>query len=340
MEEKHLNYNIHHHSSIPLFQQIVNGILSEIREGRMGRGDKLPSISRMTASLKVAPGTVTKAYNELKKMGIAESRQGKSFFIINTSNNKINIFVLVDRLTHYKELLYNTLMDEFGDNANFDFNFYNRDKTKFQNLIESSIGYYHYYVIMADFNEDISETIYKIPLSKLLIFNIMPKHIKGKFAAVYQDFFNDINCCIEEAYSLLKKYDSFVFTDISRNRFEFMPEGMIRGFRYACKRLKIRHSVLKWLDVSKIEKGNAYLISTDEDLMLFIKYIDRKKWVLGRDIGLIAYDDTAMREILAGGITVISTDFYQMGKTAAKLIRENSYEKIANPCYLIVRSSL
>jgi len=71
-----------------------------------------------------------------------------------------------------------------------------------------------------------------------------------------------------------------------------------------------------------------------------LKQIEKNQWKLGSDIGLIAYDDTPTREILAGGITVISTDFKQMGLTAAQLIKDNSKEIIANPCKLIVRNSL
>ncbi|WP_332913348.1 substrate-binding domain-containing protein [Algoriphagus boritolerans] len=41
---------------------------------------------------------------------------------------------------------------------------------------------------------------------------------------------------------------------------------------------------------------------------------------LGRDIGVISYNDTPLKEILADGITTISTDFHQMGKTIAEQI--------------------
>lgn len=94
-------------SLVQIFQQVVNFFLSDIRDGKILKGDKLPSVNSVTAKLKIAPGTVTKAYNELKKMGIAESSQGKSYYVVNNAIGKINIFVLVDRLTHYKSFYEN-----------------------------------------------------------------------------------------------------------------------------------------------------------------------------------------------------------------------------------------
>lgn len=51
-----------------------------------------------------------------------------------------------------------------------------------------------------------------------------------------------------------------------------------------------------------------------------IKLAKKKGYELGKEIGLISYNDTAVKEILEGGITVISTDFEMMGKAAASVI--------------------
>jgi DNA-binding LacI/PurR family transcriptional regulator len=47
-----------------------------------------------------------------------------------------------------------------------------------------------------------------------------------------------------------------------------------------------------------------------------------------------------VKEILAGGITVISTDFARMGQTAGELLTHRIREKRANPGGLILRHSL
>ena len=52
------------------------------------------------------------------------------------------------------------------------------------------------------------------------------------------------------------------------------------------------------------------------------------------------YQDSPFKEILAGGISVLSTKFEMMGETAAKMILQHKKDKIKNPFFLIVRPSL
>ena len=61
---------------------------------------------------------------------------------------------------------------------------------------------------------------------------------------------------------------------------------------------------------------------------------------MAKDVGLISYNDTILKEILEGGITTISTDFKKMGKALAKIIFEKKKVTIENPNDLIVRNSL
>jgi hypothetical protein len=57
-------------------------------------------------------------------------------------------------------------------------------------------------------------------------------------------------------------------------------------------------------------------------------------------VGLISYDDTPLKEILLGGVTVISTDFQKMGQTAGELISRGETKMEENPAYFIKRKTL
>ena len=74
--------------------------------------------------------------------------------------------------------------------------------------------------------------------------------------------------------------------------------------------------------------------------MEIIKKAAAKNLKLGKNLGVITYNDTPFKEILAGGITVLSTDFVNMGETMAQMVKKHSKEKIKNPFRLIVRNSL
>ncbi|MEO5045446.1 transcriptional regulator, partial [Bacteroides thetaiotaomicron] len=47
-----------------------------------------------------------------------------------------------------------------------------------------------------------------------------------------------------------------------------------------------------------------------------------------------------LKEVLAGGITTLSTDFKLMGRTMASLINKKTIETIENPWNLNIRNSL
>jgi DNA-binding LacI/PurR family transcriptional regulator len=58
------------------------------------------------------------------------------------------------------------------------------------------------------------------------------------------------------------------------------------------------------------------------------------------DIGIISYNDTPLKKVVANGITTISTDFVAMGKTLAQLVMSKKRTQLENSSSLIVRGSL
>ena len=78
----------------------------------------------------------------------------------------------------------------------------------------------------------------------------------------------------------------------------------------------------------------------EDDLVLLIEKILTTRLIVGKDVGVISYNETPMKKIILNGITTISTDFRMMGEKAAQLILEKSTEHIEIPFYLTLRSSL
>lgn len=73
--------------------------------------------------------------------------------------------------------------------------------------------------------------------------------------------------------------------------------------------------------------------------MNLIRICGQKGLRIGKDIGIISYNETPLKEILLERITVISTDHECMGCSAARLILEKRSEHIKNPFTLIRRKS-
>jgi GntR family transcriptional regulator len=66
---------------LPIYRQIVRQITDAIAGGQMKAGEKLPSHREMAAEVVVAPLTVKKAYDELEKAGLIETRRGLGTFV-------------------------------------------------------------------------------------------------------------------------------------------------------------------------------------------------------------------------------------------------------------------
>jgi GntR family transcriptional regulator len=68
-------------SPTPIYRQIVDQIRHGVAGGMRLTGDALPSIRGLAEQLVVNPNTVAKAYSELVRDGVIESRQGRGYFV-------------------------------------------------------------------------------------------------------------------------------------------------------------------------------------------------------------------------------------------------------------------
>ena len=332
--------DINNNSDLPKYRQIVEHIVNGIAAGKLRRGAQLPSINELATTQKTAKVTVAKAYNVLRQQGLISSRHGKGFYVAsNNAKVKLNVFVLFDTFNAYKEVLYNAFKASLPANTNFNIFFHHYDITLFKNLVANSLGKYNYYVIMPHFDEDVSGIVDVIPKEKLLVLDKNLDQFKGEYAAVFQDFENDVYNALRQGLSLIKRYRS-IHLIAGNKKFQYVPAGIKNGFVKFCKQYQISYSIQQDLSEQNIHQNHAYLIFSDSDLFRFIKYFKQKKWKPGNNIGLISYDETPMKEFLLNGVTVISTDFEKMGSTAARLILEKKKEKIANPAGMIIRKTL
>src|SRR5690606_17370483 len=87
-----------------------------------------------------------------------------------------------------------------------------------------------------------------------------------------------------------------------------------------------------------LKKGDLFITIEESDLVNLVKQIRDQEFILGKNIGIISYNDTPLKDLL--GITVISTDFQKMGETAAQMILNKEKGKVKNPFNFIDRDSI
>ena len=89
-----------------------------------------------------------------------------------------------------------------------------------------------------------------------------------------------------------------------------------------------------------IEKGIAYLSVSDRVLGTFLEQCRTKNLEPGVDVGFLSYNDTPMKKFIYKRITVVSTDFNQLGVSAAKFINSDKPIQVYVPTKIILRDSL
>lgn len=68
-------------SGLPFYRQITDQLADLIRAGRLGRGDRLPSVRELAAHLLVSVITVRRAYADMEHAGLINRRQGNGTFV-------------------------------------------------------------------------------------------------------------------------------------------------------------------------------------------------------------------------------------------------------------------
>lgn len=326
----------------PKYLQIVNSITKAIKQGHFKKGDKLYSINELSNEYFLSRDTVQKAYDLLEKDRIIEGIRGKGFYINRTDIvNSYRVLLLFNKISNYKRMIYNSFLQTLGKKATVDLKIYHSNTKLFTDIVESNLGEYDYYVIMPHFYEDVEDAykvISKIPGEQLIVLDKDLTYPVEDYAAVYQDFQKDIGEALETGIDTLRKYKklTLVFP-----KMPFYPHEIALGFRNFCLQNSFDFRIINEINLGDaIHEEEAYIVIEETDLANLIKNCQSAKLEAGKDIGIISYNDTPLKEILLDGISVVSTDHAKMGETAAKLILENRRERIKNPFTLIQRNSL
>ena len=330
-------FYIENHSDVPKYKQLIQSVHHAVENKQLDRGDRLPSINAIAGELGLSRDTVLTAFNELRTRGIIASTPGKGYYINSTQvEREQKIFLLFDELNAFKERLYNAFTESVRGKASVDTYFHYFNKRVFKNLILENINKYTTFVIMPVFFSGIKSIISQIGAANVYLLDQLNPEIGPYYPAVYQSFEKDMFSALESGLNRLKKYHTLIMVYPGGKE----PKGMLEGFKRFCVNYKFSHRVINELQEKEIKRGELYIIPNDLDLVNLVKTSKSKGLALGHDIGIISYNDTPLKEVVADGITTISTDFESMGKTLARMVLNKENQHIENPASLIIRKSL
>lgn len=341
--------NITKHSSVPKYIQIADSIAKDILDGKIKKEMRMPSINELSDSCSLSRDTIEKAYKILRDRDLIFSVKGIGNFTMgNDSESKMTVFFLINKPSSYKMEVYNAFVNTIGSKADVDMYLYYCEEQLFINALKKNSNSYNYFVIMPHFKSKaqnhvcftpkVIKAIETIPKEKLIIIDNSYTEISGTFAAIYQDYKEDIVHALEEGLEKLKKYKKIILVYPTKLVFPY-PTGILVGFIKFCEQYGFEFEILDEIyDDLEFESNEAYITIEEEDLVHLVQQIREKNLVMGKDIGVISYNETPLKALL--GITVISTDFKGMGVAAAKLVLNNKKEISKNPFNYIERNSL
>ncbi|MXV52286.1 GntR family transcriptional regulator [Pedobacter sp. HMF7647] len=329
------------YSATPKYLQLSESIIAAVENGYLKKDDILPSINELSYVLEVSRDTAEKGYKYLKKRGVIVSVPGKGYYIGNTDfKRKIKIFLLFNKLSAHKKIIYDSFVSSLGEDAAIDFYIYNNDFALFKRLIQNKRTDYSHYVILPHFvegGENAYEIINTLPKEKLILLDKKVPGVDGTFAAIYENFENDIYKALDDAKGQLTKYHTLklIFPKPS-----YFPKEIVNGFKRFCRQYAFNHFVVDDIENEPIGKGEVFINLMEDDLVKLIERIMSLNLRMGKEVGIISYNETPLKKLLLNGITTISTDFKMMGAMAAEMIKNQTIEHKEVPFRITIRPSI
>ena len=321
-------------SKVPLYKQLLHQFENAIHDGSLVTGELLPSMNDLSASTGISKETVKKTYGLLREKRLIVPKQGKGFYVADLSADaRPLVLVLFDKLSIYKQILFNSFAATLGNRAEVNILTHNQNLDLFEYYLDTYLDQYDYYVITPHFPLDEAsqkravKLISRIPNPKLIMADRLQPGFPGNFGAVYQDFENDIY------YGLTQGLDRR--TETSVLKVITLPTSLYGGcIRKGIERFCAEHAVpVEFLTAppEKVAKGETYLIlnsQLDAGLVDLARRIQAQGLRIGTDVRIISYNEFDMNELVLGGLTTVSTDFQQMGRLAAEMILEKRLTKV------------
>ncbi|MCB0641516.1 MAG: GntR family transcriptional regulator, partial [Phaeodactylibacter sp.] len=297
---------INEFSKTPKYKQLINSIISAVGNGSLKEGDQLPSVNKLLIQFDISRDTVVKAYDHLKMIGLINSMPGKGYYVKSTNfRQQAKVFLLFNKLSVHKKIIYDSFSQMLGDRASIDFFIYNNDFQLFKKIITSQKDEsYTHFVILPHFlegGENSCEFINQLPKHKLIILDKKLDCINGEYSTIYQDFEEDIYNVLTEALPLLQKYAKL---NIIFPPYSYHPKEILTGFRKFCAEYAFDHAIVNDIATEPIGKNEVFINLMEDDLVTLIKRIKHLGLRVGKNVGIISYNETPLKEILLDGITI------------------------------------
>lgn len=342
-----MKFHIDPNLEIPKYKQVLSEIESMILDGRLKKGSHLPSMMDIAVATGMSKETVKRALVTLRDKGYIASCPGKGYYVSKDADDipqQPNILMILGRLDIFKQLLVDSFTTSLMGKAEVKILLHNGEVDLLETYIEQHLDSYDYYVVSPHFDIDdttqhrVARILSKIPNRKLIMLDHCNKFMTGQFGAVYQDFENDVAIGLRHALQELKTVRCLNAVVLPTSRY---GEWALDSLKVFCVDNNIPYKIMHSFPET-VEKGEVFLLFSgrlSNELANIDLILRRNGMQVGKDVGLVSYNDVPLNSVVLGGLTTISTDFEKMGSLAADMIIKGKMSKIRNDFRMVRRST-
>ena len=270
-------------------------------------------------------------------MGLFESRPKSGYFVINAKpRQKQKVLLIIHSFDGHWESLYNAFRDRVNDICDIDIYFHHYNIHVLELLVTRNVTAYDLFIISSFDHPQIKSVVGRIPAYKVLLISRMDR-LDESYNHITQDFYKGTYQALSQANKRLINYKKITLSFPGKGGHSYT---LVKGFKKFCDEFDMKHTVVNSLDELEIRRGEAYLTINDNDLIHLLKKCKTNNWQLGKDVGVLSYNETPLKQVIRDGISVISCNFLMMAERMAAFIIEKKSAKEIIPIEFIERNSL
>jgi len=296
------------------YQQVVKAVIDDIECGVLSIGDRLPSINEACLDWFISKDSVKKAYETLSQLGLITSVYRKGYFISGKANRRFKrVLMITGQLTESVKQLHASIASQAGVGVLIDICIYNHHQDLLRELIENHIGNYHYFLMMPHLNGISPATIQcikNLPNNKLILVGGQWKEVIRHGFQIDYGSESVLFDALEKKLSVLRKYNKL---NLVLPNQDFCSADYIRAFKQFSTRYAFDFELIDELEDADIHLNEAYFVTDSADLIKLVDYSQINALTLGKDLGIVSFNENEYSRFLAGGISVISQPSAELG---------------------------
>jgi DNA-binding transcriptional regulator YhcF (GntR family) len=327
-------------AQIPKYLQVVEGVIAGLREGALKKGTRLPSINEACRASRLSRDTVVKAYDRLQARGYLSAVHGKGFFLrTDAPDPPIRVLVVFDRLNAYREQEYAGLAETLGGRADLDVCFHHFDADFFVRLLAGARGKYDRYLVEPFPSPEVRRAVAALEEAgaEVLVVDVHAGVPGRNTSFIVQDFGDQLVGALRSGLSRLRRYQRLTLVFAPEHHH---PAQIVESVARFGREAGLPTRAVPRLTEDMVQPGAAFLTIDDEDLLALVKRCGAAGLRLGEEVGLVSYNDTPLKEIVGGGVSVVSIDFHALGVRAAQHLLQPGPVRETVPTHLVLRGSL